>query len=663
MNSSSPTKSLRPSVIFTCVLLFSATLICDLQAQEAPANPLVSSTANLSQRLATAMDARNSGDPAAIGRATERVLALALAEMAKLRLDEKAYDESMNLGEESLRFEDAPETRVEVALASLYAKNPTEAAKQASAAAEMDPQNALAWKIKGEALLESRDYAGACEAFSRALGLKQDVESLYSLGVAQLGVGEKQKAEETFARFLKQIGDSGGARVLVGRAYQGRWLTQAAIAEFQKALFLNSATPYAHYFWAIALWQGNGWNPSAEVQTQLRAELRLNPRQFEANYMLGSLASTARNEIESDRYLRLASEIRPSVPETWVLLGLNAQRRKSNQAAMAYFRQAIEHGKNLDPKEHLELRKAYFGLGRLLLASGKTEEGEELLGKAKELQVQMLAEDRKLTETKEGEREGMGEDAPYIPEADSNRHPYGSLSSAKPGTTTEKSYAKPRGAAHPRSDPQGKEEAYLEEVLGASFNDLATAEALQAKYQDALRHYREAARWDPQIPGLQRNLGLAAYYAGQTSEAIRLLSKIVSQTPGDAHARAILGLAYFSAGNFAKTAQTMLPISKQALEDPQLALTWATSQAQLGNKTASMSALESLETSGKLPGAIDQFESAARAQPSNLSYHLGLEAAYRKAGRNAEADQQHTICEALKGAPESLKSSTQEKKL
>jgi len=133
---------------------------------------------------------------------------------------------------------------------------------------------------------------------------------------------------------------------------------------------------------------------------------------------------------------------------------------------MAYFRQAIERGKNLDPKEHFELRKAYFGLGRLLLASGKTKEGEELLAQAKKLQVQMLAENRKkLTPTKEEEREGMGADVPYIPEADPNRHPYLSLSSAKPATATEQSYAKPRGAAHPRSDPQGKEERYLAEVL------------------------------------------------------------------------------------------------------------------------------------------------------------------------------------------------------
>lgn len=654
MNGSTPTQSFRPSPILAFVLFFCATPICDLQAQETPTNPPVSSTANLSQRLAAAMDARNSGDPAAIGRASGRVLALALAEMARLRLDKKAYDHAVRLSEESLRFEDAPETRVEIALANLYAKNPTEAAKQASTATEMDPQNPLAWTIKGEGLLESRDYAGASEAFAKALALKRDAESFYALGTAQLGMGEKQKAAETFAKFLAQVGDFGWSRVLVGRAYQGQGMSQEAETEFNNALVLDPTTPNANYFWAITILQGNGGNATPEVYSHLQAELRLNPRHFEANYMLGSLASTARNEIESDRYLRLASEIKPSMPETWVLLGLNAQRRKANRAAMTYFRQAIERGKNLDSTEHFELRKAYFGLGRLLIASGKTKEGEELLAKAKELQVQILTENRKkFTGTKEEEREGMRADAPYIPEADSNRQPYGSLSSTKAATATEKSYAKPPGAAHPRSDPRRKEEAYLAEVLGASFNDLATAEALESKYGDALNHYREAALWDPQIPGLQRNLGLAAYFAGQPAEAIRLLSKTMMQAPGDSHARAVLGLAYFSFGNFAKTVLTITPVAEQALQDPELGLAWATSLTQVGNKKAAIRALESLEASGKLLEAIEQFERTAQMQPSNLSYHLGLEAAYRKAGRVADADQQSVICESLKSVPDS----------
>jgi len=608
------------------------------------------------------MEARKSGDPVAIGGASEQVLALALAQMAKLRLDEKAYEQSIDLCRESLRFEDTAETRVEIAIASLYAKKLSDAVKQASAAAEMDSQNSLAWTVKGEALLQNKDYTGASEALRKSLEIKQDAESFYALGTAQLGMGTKQKAAESFAQFLAQVGEFGWSRVLVGRAYQGQGLSQEAEVEFQKAVLLNPATPNANYFWALALLQGNGWNPDAEVFSHLRAELRLNLRHFEANYMLGSLASTARDFNESDRYLQSASEINPAVPETWVLLGLNAQRRKSNQAAMAYFRKAIELSKNLDPKEHLELRKAYFSLGRLLMASGRTREGEEFLKEAREqLQAQLAAENRKSLDPSGGgdEKEGMGGNAQYVPNSDSNRQPFLTLPSTKSATTAV--HSRSIAGAHPRPNPEEKGKAYLASVLGASFNDLATAEALGEKYQEAFDHYKEAARWAPQIPGLQRNLGLAAYFAGQSAEAIRQLSKVVTQTPGDAHSRAVLALAYFTSGNFAKTVQTIIPIANRALRDPELGLAWATSQAQSGNKRAAMHTLEVLETSGKLPDAIEQFERVIRLQPSNLSYHLGLEAAYRQAGRAADADQQHTICESLKGAPRSANNSARQK--
>jgi tetratricopeptide (TPR) repeat protein len=641
-------------MIFACVIfLFCGRLFCDLQAQEIPQSSTVSSSTNLSQRLAIAMDARKSGDPIAIGRASRQLLALALAEMAKLRLDQKAYEQAINLCRESLLLEDTAETRVEIAIASLYAKKPSDAVKQASTAAEMDSQNSLAWTIKGEALLQTKDYTGASAALSRSLEIKRDAESLYALGMAQLEMGAKQKAAESFARFLAQVGEFGWSRVLVGRAYQGQGLPQEAETEFQKALLLDPATPNANYFWALALLKRNEWSPNVEVFSHLQAELRVNPRHFEASYMLGSLASTTRDFEESDRYLHLATEVNPAVPETWVLLGLNAQRRKSNQVAIAYFRKAIEKSKNLDPKEHLELRKAFFGLGRLLLASGRTKEGEEWLQKARELQAELVAQTRKSADPSGGgdEKEGMGGDAPYIPNSDSNRQPFLSLATTKSATTTAHSHSKPLAGAQPRPDPEGKREAYLAAVLGASFNDLATAEALGEKYQEAFDHYKEAARWDPRLPGLQRNLGLAAYYAGEPVEAIRLLVKAVTQSPGDAHARAVLGLAYFSSGNFSKTVQTIIPTADQALRDPQLGLAWATAQAQIGNKRAATRALEALETSGRLPEAIEQFERAVHVQPPNISYHLGLEAAYRKAGRVADADRQRAICESWKSAP------------
>jgi Flp pilus assembly protein TadD len=271
--------------------------------------------------------------------------------------------------------------------------------------------------------------------------------------------------------------------------------------------------------------------------------------------------------------------------------------------------------------------------------------------------------------------------------------------------------------------------------LGSSLNDLATAEALQEKYDLAVKHYREAARWDSQIPGLQRNLGLAAFFVGENDEAIRLLSRVVTASPSDAHARAVLGLAYFTKKDFFKAAQTISPLADRAPQDLQLGFAWAKSLAETGSGRAAAQALENLEKAnlsfsgeslakfgqlwmelgeaeraersfrlallfdpanpdvkcalgtallrsskreeaadlflsvladrpdhpearyqlgrallrmGNASEAVRHLEEAARLQPARLSVHLDLEAAYRKAGRTAEADREHALCLTLK---------------
>jgi tetratricopeptide (TPR) repeat protein len=644
-------KILKAPLVFGCfTFLFYGSLFATPRTGETSQSRKVSSADDLPQRVKAAMEARKSGDPAAIAEAGRKVIALALVELAKLQLDKKAYDEAAKLCGESLEFENTAETRVEIAIANLYAKNPDEAVKQASSAAEMDPQNALAWTIKGEALLRSGNYPDAARAFDKALEVKREAEPLYALGIAQLGLGEKQRAAETFSQFLAQVGDAGWSRVLVGRAYEEQALFAEAVQEFQEALRRDPATSNANYFWAVTSMQANGGNPNPEVYSHLRAELQLNPRHFEANYMLGFLASTTRDDRESDRFLHLAAEIRPSEPETWVFLGLNAQKQKANRTAEAHLRKAIKLSENLDPKEHFEIRKAYFGLGRILMATGRTKEAEAVLNKARELQAQNLGKIRKTNAAIEGrsETEVAESDAPFVPGSDSD-HP---LSVSKENAIT-------KDNASSRSNPEKKTEKYLETVLGASLNDLATAEALQEKYQEAFNHYREAARWDRQIPGLDRNLGLAAYFVNDYGEAIRLLKKTVNAAPHDEHARAVLGLAYFAKEDFAKAVRTIAPIAERAQQDPQLGSAWAKSLDEIGNKRGAARVHHQLGLallkSQDVSEGVRHLEEAERLQPDENSIHVDLEAAYQKAGRTADADREHVFLETKKSGRQKTK--------
>jgi tetratricopeptide (TPR) repeat protein len=553
---------------------------------------------DLSRRVETEMEARAAGDLAAIGRASSQVIALALAELANVRMREKAYDESISLCRESLKFEDVLETHLELAIASLFARRPSEALEFASAATERAPENVTAWAIKGEALLENKDYVGAAAALGRSLELKKSADSIYALGIAYLGEGEQQKAADAFSQLMVLAGDDGLSHVLVGRAYQDQNLPQEAEAEFSKALQINPRTPNAHYFWALTLLQSNAWSPTADVRQHLLQELEIDPHHFLANYWLGYFASKDRNYGESDRYLRLAAAANPSQPEVWMFLGLNAQSRAVNGPAEAYLRKAVKLTESHDPKEHFAIRRAYFALGRILVSSGREKEGQGFLQKARELELQVMSESQKKPAVTNAKSEAGTSGAAKTEISDSEILDSLSAISGQALIGENTSGLAQRALSNSRQFPAGDAEKHLRAILGSAFNDLATSEALQEKYALADTHYREAERWDSRIPGLQRNLGLSAFFVGKQAEAIPLLAKAVTEQPGDSHARAVLGLAYFATQDFARAAQTIAPMADRAVQDPQLGYAWAKSLAETRNKRAAASVLQRLDGPG-----------------------------------------------------------------
>jgi len=539
---------------------------------------------DLSHLLKVSLEARSSGDPVAIGRASERVLALGLVQMAKIQLDAKDFTGALNRCRESLEFENSAQTRVELAIVSFYARKLDDAVVQANAAAEMEPANGLAWTIKGESLLGKKDYEGAVAALLQAIDAKRDAESLYSLGMAYLGLGEKQKASGAFSQVLALSGDAGWSRVLIGRAYAEQKFPPEAVEEFKTALQRDPRTPNAHYYWARTLLQQSDWSPTPEVREQLQQELKLNSRHFLANYLMGIFESIERNYSASDRYLHLTSEVSPNLPEPWMYLGLNANALGDKQSAEKYFRKAVklrEEGR--DSREHLSVRRAYIALGRILLASGRKTEGERFLDSARQMQVEDLTErQQKVATIKSKEGTGVpGAIASDLSSVDSSALlSFGSDS----GETQQRDGGQKHVGGTRAPASMGEAESRLRSVLGSAYNDLATAEALQEKYDLALKHYLAADSWDPRIPGLQRNLGLAYFYAGESARAIPILEKAILREPKDSQARATLGEAYFANKSFAKAAQVLSPISLRAEKDSRMGYVLAKSFAETGRK-------------------------------------------------------------------------------
>jgi tetratricopeptide (TPR) repeat protein len=348
----------------------------------------------------------------------------------------------------------------------------------------------------------------------------------------------------------------------------------------------------------------NEWKATPEVKTEFAKELEFYPRDYLANYMTGFLASGERDYPKSEKYLKIATEINPNWPEPLLYLGLNAYSQNDLKQAEECFRKAITLTGTDEARSNYQIRRAYVSLGRILANSGRAEESQKYLAKARDLQnkTMELSQQNVATMALAG---GEGTGAAIVPLNTKQESEAAPLVAENVDP-----FAIVDASTFARTDLNEKQKAYAEaqenrlrSVLGLSYNDLATSKAFRKLYQGALADYQQAERWDPQMPGLQKNLGLSAFKLGNYSEAIRGLSSELQANPGTASVRAILGMAYFGSDKFSEAAKTFAPLGEQGMRDATVGYAWATSLTKLNELSRATEVLKTFQATS-LPNEV-----------------------------------------------------------
>lgn len=609
------------------------------------------------RRVAIAAAARSSADASAASAANKRVISLSLRQIAKLNMVLANYPQAIALYQRSLDFEDDSGTHTDLALAELGAGRKDDALAETNKTLASNPSDVRALTIGGRILMANGQFREASESLAAATLRDPDIETLYSLGISYLSTknpADKPKAAETFQRMIKAAGDSASLHVLFGRAYRDAQDMPAAVREFERAVALDSSTQHAHYFLALARLAVNEWKPTPEILMEFLKELEFHPADYLANYLLGFLASGDRDYATSDRYLKAAANIGPTWPEPWLYLGINAYAQNDVAHAEEYLRKAVQLTGSDESRSNFQIRRAYVTLGRILAASGRAPESELFLGKARDLQKKSM----ELTQQQISSviSEGGGTMAAVVP-LDSSREsevapplpanidPFARMDAA-PLTNTSLTKEQLRAVA--------AKEKQLRAILGLGFNDLATSEAVRGEFLAAIGHYQEAERWDASIPGLYRNLGVAAFRLQNYPEAIRALAQALSVSPTDAPARAMLGSAYFASDDFASAAKAISPLGERAMRDPVLGYTWAASLVRLGDLKQASLILNVAEKNqlppdtilligklwtdiGDFGRAVDSFHNALAMNPAAPRAHYFAGVAYTQWQKPAEA--------------------------
>ena len=549
----------------------------------------------LNRRLVAARTAQESDNLDTVVQANRSLLALGLRELGDLRLVEEAFPEAAELYRRSLDFEDALSAREGLTVSYLALKQPTAAMSEADKAIALDPKRARAWNLKGKAAMLTKDYKSAAQYLARSLSFQGQMETAYSLATCFLALKDKKRAQLVFQDMITASGgDRASLHILFGRAYRDASMPDDAVREFRHALELDPKTPHAHYFIGLLRLQQNEWSPLPEIRAEMEAELKYHPRDYLANYVLGVFGSNDKLYDTSNAHLKLAAEEQPHSPEPWLYMGLNEFSRGDHKLAEEYLRKAVELTGNDEARSHYQIRKAYVALGRILIQSGRKDEAAQWMTKARKVQELGLQESQQtIAEVFANTGVGMGAVMPYVsPEEEERSMQSGPIDASSPIALAQIERAK-LGSAETKAAVE--QEKQLREIVATAYNDLGTAEARQKDYVHARDHFVQAEKWNPDIPGLTRNLGLAAAKIDDHQTAVRALSKQLQAEPSDNVVRALLGISLFMTEKFADAANTIAPLGDVAARDPALAYPWAASLARQGRLTESAAVADRLE--------------------------------------------------------------------
>jgi len=169
---------------------------------------------------------------------------------------------------------------------------------------------------------------------------------------------------------------------------------------------------------------------------------------------------------------------------------------------------------------------------------------------------------------------------------------------------------------------------------GPAHNNLANALAQQGQLPEAIAHYREAIRLRPEVHDFHNNLALALAQQGQLPEAIAEYREALRIHPDDAEIHVNLGLALTQQGQLPEAIAHYREALRIRPDDPD-------AHNNLGI---------ALGRQGQLPEAVAQYLEALRLRPDDPDAHNNLGMALGRQGQLPEAVAQYL--EALRVKPD-----------
>jgi tetratricopeptide (TPR) repeat protein len=627
-----------PSVFIPTDLLAADRLAADHPAAEQKAKG-----PSLSETLQRHYDAAHTfylgGDLERAAGEYNAFLAEALQSLAEAHSGAGEFDRSVRLFQHALEL--APEDRnlrMAFALSRFQAGKLPEARALAEKVVESEATNPGARTLLGHILFAQGDYKGAREHLEAAVVAAPSFDVGYLLGLTYIKLNDLYRARVLFDEMVTGLGDSAQIHILFARAYgKGEWeALDNAIAELRKAIAKDTQAREAYYLLGMAYLTRDGESAFPVVVPELQAELKNNPNHPRCHYLLGYIALKQHDPKTAEAELNRAAALDPKNPDPLVYLGQLFADAGRNEEAETTLRKAIALGQNAVPDDVL-ISRAHYILGRILLTKGRREEGQKELEVSKDLRDSMRPTDHSPDAAPDSKGQKFAEAANFSEGKDA----------ALPD------------ASQPASPELLKQAHALDEELKLSisdaYNNLGVIAAQKKQFAAAAGYFQQAGQWNPALATLDRNWGMAEFYANHSEQAIPLLARHLASQAGDTRVRAALGLSYFLVQDYQKTLETLRPISSEVDGDPGLSYSYAVSLVKTGDYNEGVRRLKALDATGAhaaeihfllgqayadqqdYDGAIAEFRKSLAIDPNDSQPHFYEGLALLRAGRTSEA--------------------------
>lgn len=511
-----------------------------------------------------------------------QTIALGLRQLGNLSISEEQFEQATHFLDEAVKLTPADaDLQVEASIAWFRRGDAQKATELVRAVLAEHPDNARAHNVLGRIDIFKGDLERSIEELKKAVALQDDFETSFFLGVAYLKAKKLPEAAAWFSEVQSKMVDSAALHVLFGRAYTLTHFPEPAMAEFRKAIKLDPKYPRAHGFLGYSYLEQLGEQAYPQARQEFENELKINPDQYYFLMLLGIATVALRDFPAAEVTLRHAIRLSPEEATPYLYLG--ETYTETNRIALAV--PALEKYVVLvrHPEEMLrDVSRGYFLLGQGLLRLGRIEEAKKALASSQRYREAKFRYDE----------QHIFDEKPAADGADSRptERIAGILDTGAPdeNKTTEAMVQGGMPAntlvtqpAAVQQEPESKEARqyrhFVSEILASSYNDLGVMRAKASKFTEASEFFKQAGAWKLDLPGLDRNWGLATYRAELYSEAVPPLERQLAAHPEDQVVRRLLGMSYFMTENFSKTAEVLHPFLKAPPDDAGLLFAWGTS--------------------------------------------------------------------------------------